>query len=629
MKRILFLCLSSLLISYTTDLNSQHSDRWQQAIKYDMNIDFDVTKHQYKGEMTINYRNNSPDSLERLFFHLYFNAFQPESMMDVRSRSISDPDRRVGDRIAYLSEDEIGYQKVNKLLVNGEYATFRTSGTILEVDLEKPLAPDSDTEIKMEWDSQVPVQIRRSGRDNAEGISYSMTQWYPKLCEYDYQGWHANPYIGREFHGVWGDFNVNISIDPSYVLGGSGILINSKDIGYENPNLNPIRAPKRVWQFTAKNVHDFAWAADPDYNHIIHETESGVTFHMLYQDGELATDNWPELGRIMEEALNFLNTHIGEYPYPQYTFAQGGDGGMEYPMITLITGERNISSLVGVSVHEIVHSWYQMILGTNEALYPWMDEGFTSFVSAHCMNHLRKQQLIPGEPVDDPILRSTKGFANFATSGLEEPMSTHADHYMTNRAYGVASYSKGSIFLNQLNYIIGEENFDKGMLRYFDEWKYKHPNPNDFIRVMEKQSGMELDWYKEYMVNTTHQIDYAVDTMYSEGRYGATIVLKKEGIMPMPVDVMVKLKSGQEILHTIPLRIMRGQKEYEASYGNYRVHADWPWTNDTYEFNIRAREFEIESIIIDPFTRTVDVNTDNNIYPRLEELIEEPRSEEK
>ena len=622
----------SVLVFFSSLLIGQTYDRWQQYIEYDMNIDFDVNTHRYAGDQNIKYKNNSPDTLNRLFFHLYFNAFQPGSMMDERSRSIPDPDRRVGDRISKLSKDEIGYQRIKELKVDGKRVGFKESGTILEVTLKEPILPNKEVEIDMKWTSQVPIQIRRSGRDNAEGISYSMTQWYPKLCEYDYQGWHSNPYIGREFHGVWGKFNVTVSIDPSYVLAGTGTLTNAKDIGYDKGELNAIRAPKRVWKFEAKDVHDFAWAADPDYNHLIHKTESGVTLHMLYQDGELASENWPELGKIMEEALSFLDKNFGKYPYPQYSFVQGGDGGMEYPMLTLITGERNLSSLVGVSVHELVHSWYQMVLATNESLYPWMDEGFTSYVSAHCMNHLREQKLIPGEVKEDPMLNSTVGFANFVMTGLEEPLSTHSDHYMTNRAYGVGSYTKGSIFLNQLKYVIGEEAFNKGMLRYYNEWKFKHPNPNDFIRVMEKQSGIELDWYKEYMVNTTHYIDYAIDTLLTDDRRNSQIVLSRQGTMPMPVDVSIKLKSGVEILHTIPLRIMRGQKRFEPSYGDYRVESDWPWTNYQYVFNIRQRPFEIESITIDPHTRTVDVNPDNNVWPRPEELLEEledSRGEEK
>jgi aminopeptidase N len=214
---------------------------------------------------------------------------------------------------------------------------------------------------------------------------------------------------------------------------------------------------------------------------------------------------------------------------------------MEYPMSTLITGERNLGSLVGVSVHELMHSWYQMILGTNESLYAWMDEGFTSYASALVMNHLRKEGKLPGEARDNPFLRTYIGFAGFAKSGMEEPLSTHSDHFTTNAAYGVGSYTKGSIFLNQLSYIIGEETFAKGMLSYFDEWKFKHPNDNDFIRVMEKESGLELDWYREYWVNTTHTIDYGINDVvdYDEGK--AVLNLQKIGVMQMPLDVVVEM----------------------------------------------------------------------------------------
>ena len=178
--------------------------RWQQHIQYEMQIDFETKSHQFKGEQKVVYTNNSPETLHKFFYHLYFNAFQPGSMMDVRSRSIIDPDRRVTDRISKLKEDEIGYHKIVRLAQDGEEVNYHTEGTILEVQLAAPIGPGESATFEMTFESQVPLQIRRSGRDNAEGIDYSMSQWYPKVCEYDYQGWHANPYVGREFHGVWG-----------------------------------------------------------------------------------------------------------------------------------------------------------------------------------------------------------------------------------------------------------------------------------------------------------------------------------------------------------------------------------------------------------------------------------------
>ncbi len=602
---IVILVITSPMI-YTQDCY------WQQEVDYKMDIDFNVSKHQYSGKQILKYTNNSPDTLHRVFYHLYFNAFQPGSMMDERSRTIQDPDPRVSTRISKLKEDEIGFQKVQSLRQDGNDLEFETEGTILEVELNEAILPGSSTVFEMEWEAQVPLQIRRSGRDNKEGISYSMTQWYPKLAEYDHMGWHANPYIGREFHGVWGDFEVNITMDSKYKMGATGLLQNANDIGYgyQASDLGQPKLDSKVtWNWKAENVIDFAWAADPDYQHISKVAHDGTMMHFIFQPGEETSENWAMLPVIMDEALRYMNKNYGQYQYPQYTFIQGGDGGMEYPMITLITGGRSLTSLVGVSVHEWMHSWYQFMLATNESLYPWMDEGFTSFASSEIMNHLRSKGLIPGEAVDNPHVRSTQGYAMFSQSGIEEPLSTHSDHYNTNTAYGQGAYTKGSVFLSQLEYIIGNEPFRRGLLRYFNEWKFKHPTPNDIIRIMEKESGIELDWYKEYLVYTTKYIDYKVSNVMAENN-NTKIVLERIGDMPMPIEVEVKKKDGDIVLHYIPMRIMRGEKSF--SQKNVITHEDWPWTHRTYEFMIDVKPSEIESVKIDPSGRMADVDLNNS-----------------
>ena len=583
-----------------------------------MEIDFDVKTHQYDGKQKILYTNNSPDTLNKVFYHLYFNAFQPGSMMDVRSRTIADPDRRVGSRIKALSESEIGFQKINSLVQDGKPTQFEVVGTILEVQLAKAILPGQTTELVMDFKAQVPIQIRRSGRDNAEGISYSMSQWYPKLCEYDYQGWHSNPYIGREFHGVWGDFNVKIKIDRKYTVGAGGKVKNPEKMGHGYSDKNTKKKKlfgknKLTWEFVAENVHDFMWAADPDYTHLIKTTDAGTELHYFYQENERTKENWENLHKAMNAAEQYMNKRYGKYPYPVYSFIQGGDGGMEYPMGTLITGERSFPSLVGVSIHEWMHSWYQMVLGTNESLYSWMDEGFTTYASAEVMNYLKGQEIIPGDELVNPHFNTVRGFARFTRSGLEEALSTHSDHFKTNQAYGTAAYTKGAVFLKQLGYVIGKEAFEKGMIRYYNEWKFRHPNPNDFIRVMEKQSGLELDWYKEYMVYTTHTIDYAIDTLALEN--GTTqLKMKKNGRMPMPVDFKVELKNGQIKYYTIPLRMMRGAKSNDNV--EYKVLPDWPWTHPDYIYELEWKPSEIRNITLDPFNRISDVETRNNVWPK-------------
>lgn len=579
---------------------------WQQRVEYDMGIHFDVKNHQFQGNQRLNYYNNSPDTLFNVFFHLYFNAFQPGSMMDVRSRTIEDPDSRVMDRIAHLEASDIGFQKIISLQQNGYDLAFHVEGTVLEVPLHAPIPPNSRTTFTMTFHGQVPVQIRRSGRNNAEGISYSMAQWFPKMAEYDERGWHAHPYIGREFYAPWGDYNVTIRMDKSYVIAATGVLQNPNEVGhgYAHKGVEvKQKGDKLTWHFKAENVHDFVWAADPDYKHVITSVPEGPMLHFFYQETE-DTGEWKILPEITLRAFQFIEKNFGKYPYPHYSIIQGGDGGMEYPMATLITGHRSLISLVNVTVHEILHSWYQGLLATNESYYAWMDEGFTSYATSLTMAHLF------GTTVHWPENGSYQGYYALATSGKEEPMSTHSDQFETNFAYGNAAYSKGAVSIAQLGYIIGDKPRDEGLLTYFHEWNFKHPDMNDFVRVMEKRSGLELDWYYDYWVNSTHTIDYGIDSVYSNERK-TYVTLERIGAIPMPMDIYVGYKDGTRELFYAPLTIMRGEKEQE-SVVKRTVLPDWPWTHPTYSFAIPRPLSEIQSIEIDETGRMADVYTDNN-----------------
>ncbi len=617
MKKLTGQLLALIMLTSTVTINAQQQatrqahERWQQEAHYTMEIDMDVETNRYQGKQKIVYTNNSPDELNQVFYHLYFNAFQPGSMMDVRSRTIKDPDRRVTDRISKLSEDEIGYQKIKSLKQNGKKVDFVVEGTILEVQLNKPIASGETVTLEMEYEAQVPVQIRRTGRDNAEGVRYSMSQWYPKLSEYDYQGWHANPYIGREFYGVWGSFDVKISIDKDYLIGGTGYLQNPLEIGhgYEEEGQTvkqKVRKGKLTWHFKAPNVHDFMWAADPDYIHDKLKMTNGTTLHFFHQEGQ-NVENWKNLPAITERAMEYANKHFGQYPYKQFTVIQGGDGGMEYPMSTLITGNRG--SLVGVTVHEMMHDWYHGVLGSNESLHPWMDEGFTSYASARITRHLRGSER-SNDDLETLGLPAGRGYIALAKSGVEEAMSTHSDHFDLNRAYSASAYGKGSVWMSQMGYVIGEEARDKALIEYFDTWKFRHPNPNDLVRVFEKVSGLELDWYNEYFVFGTKQIDYGIQSVLKEDNK-TRVTLEKVGKMPMPMDMVVTYKDGTKEVHYAALRMMRGEKKAETNDKRI-VHSDWPWTNPNYEIVINRPIEDIASIEIDPSRRMADVNSENN-----------------
>ncbi|HVX26242.1 MAG TPA: M1 family metallopeptidase [Parafilimonas sp.] len=608
---------SSLFILFVlfSFIASAQPDRWQQRIAYNINVNMNVAKNQFTGNEKIDYWNNSPDTLDRVFFHLYWNAFQPNSEMDVRSRVLGqtllgtdrngnpvyDWDSRVRDRIQHLQPNEIGYDSTVYVKLNGVNQKLIYHETILEVDLKTPIFPHSKNSFEVSFNCQVPIQIRRSGRDNAEGIRYSMSQWYPKLAEYDYAGWHADPYIAREFYGVWGDYNVNITIDKNYMLAGTGTIQNADEVGYgySPSNANHQSNTKTLtWKFAAQNVHDFVWAADTAYTMIKKQIPNGPLFYFVYKKVDSVQSDWEALANTIEKAYPFIAKTFGPYPYKNYSFIQGGDGGMEYPMATLIK-----TPSIGAAIHEFMHSWYQGMMGTNESLYAWMDEGFATYAE------LRTSAWLRGD-TGFAFTNSYNSYFRLIKSNKEEPLSTHADHFNTNYAYEVGSYSKGSIFLAQLGYIVGEKNLDKILLEYYNEWRFKHPNPNDFIRIAEKVSGLELQWYKEYWIYSTKTIDYAIGDINMNGT-NASITLKRLGLMPMPVDVLVTYKDGSQEMHYIPLDLMFGAKPAEDTIKTI-VEKEWQWVDPEYSFNIARSVADIKSIEIDPTERMADVNRVNN-----------------
>ncbi|MBC7873305.1 MAG: M1 family metallopeptidase [Ferruginibacter sp.] len=592
-------------------LSNAQPGRWQQRVKYTMNIDMNVQTNQFTGKQKLEYWNNSPDTLNKVFYHLYFNAFQPGSMMDTRSRrqgtivsasGRQDWDARVKDRIINLKPEETGYQKIISLKMNGRPQSFKVLETILEVKLDKPILPKSKVVFDMDFEAQVPLQVRRSGRDNPTSkVRYSMSQWYPKLSEYDYEGWHPTPYIAREFYGVWGDFDVSISIDKTYILGGTGYLQNPNQIGYGYENagakVNRPAGNKLTWRFIAPNVHDFMWAADPEYIHKTRKVHDSVTLHLLYKPTNATVAEWEKVLDDAEKVLPFIEATFGTYPYKQYSFIHGGDGGMEYPMATLLVGP-------GAWLHEWLHNWYHGLLGTNESLYGWMDEGFTTYAEDRVSAYLEKNK---GFAYDGTY----KGYYALSKSGKEEPLTTHADHYNTNAAYGPAVYNKGAVFLEQLGYIVGAPARDKILLEYYKQWRFKHPNTNDFMQVAEKVSDMKLDWYKEYWINSTRTIDYTIDSLWEEG--GNTKVrLSRAGLMPMPVDLEITFKDGSKELHYIPMNLMYGQKPAEDPALPRKVYEPWKWTHPTYIIETPKKLADFTIVEIDPSQRLADTERKNN-----------------
>ncbi|KMQ71363.1 M1 family metallopeptidase [Chryseobacterium koreense] len=592
---------------------SQQNAYYQQSAKYKMDIDIDAQNFTYQGNQTLTYTNNSPDELKVVYFHLYWNAFKPNSMMDQRVQSQGkNGDSRLQtngiSRLASIPKNEEGAQNIHWIRQNGKDLKFEIQETIMKVELDTPIKPNSSTTFTMEWDANIPMQIRRAGRNNREGIDMTMTQWYPKIAEYDYDGWATFDYIGREFHAPFSDFQVNIKIDKDYVIGAGGILENPSEVkGYEpNANIKTDSNNKATWKWTAKNILDFAFAADRDYTVETFTILDGPKVFYVYQKSE-KTKLWEESKPYVTKFFQLMNATYGKYAYPSYSFIQGGDGGMEYGMCTMMLGEgRSLEGLVGLMVHEGGHSWNQQMMAYNESMRPWMDEGFTSYYDDLIMHQL----FPPKEAVANPFVNTINSYVNFTKTGKEEPAVWLGDHHDDGRAYSVASYVKGELFLVQLGYIVGEQNLSLIMKEFFNQWKMKHPTDRDFMHVAQKISGMDLKWFQHYWINTTKTIDYAIkDVKYD--KTSTTITLENKGSIPMPIDFSVLTKDKKVVNYQIPMNMTHIWKSKDI-YGDFKTLDYWKWTQKEYSFTIPYNKSQISALGIDFSQRLADVNPADN-----------------
>ena len=305
--------------------------------------------------------------------------------------------------------------------------------------------------------------------------------------------------------------------------------------------------------------------------------------------------------------MDLYNKIVGDYPYKQYSFIQGGDGGMEYAMCTLILGEGKFEGLLGVATHELGHSWFQHILASNESKHSWMDEGFTSYIEDLVLNEIAEKKK------KNPFESAYKNYYQLVTSGKEQPQTTHVDRYDENRSYSISAYIKGEIFLTQLEYLIGKDNVAKTLKKYFQDFKFKHPTPNDIKRTAERVSGANLDWYLTDWTKTTNTIDYGIKEVKEDGN-ATKISLERIGRMPMPIDVLVEYTDGTKESFYIPLRMLSFEKENPNPEIKRTVLSDWAWANQTYEFWLKTNKTTIKKITIDPSGLMADVKQENNSY---------------
>ncbi|MBS1548632.1 MAG: M1 family metallopeptidase [Bacteroidetes bacterium] len=611
MKKIFLVVFSMSFVL----LWAQQKPYYQQFADYKMEIDVDATNYTYQGKQELTYTNNSPDVLKVVYFHLYWNAFKPNSMMDQRvAAQGKNGDSRLQQggvsRLASIPKNEEGAQNIHFIQQNGKNLNFEIQETIMKVELAEPLKPNSKTTFTMQWDAVIPMQIRRSGRNNKEGVAMTMTQWFPKIAEYDYDGWATFDYVGREFHAPFANFDVRIKMDKDFVIGAGGTLVNPDEVKGYQPDAKIIadNNNKVVWKWTARNILDFAWAADKDYSVESFTVLDGPKVYLVYQKSD-KTALWGQVQPYIEKYFQLMNASFGRYVYPGYSFIQGGDGGMEYGMCTMILGEaKKIEDLCGLMFHEGSHSWYQQILASNEPMRPWMDEGFTSYAESIAMN-----QLFPSQnPLPNPFVGTLENYRKFVKTGKEEPAVWLGDHHDDGKAYTFSTYVKGELFLVQLGYIVGEPLLSAILKEFYQQWKLKHPTDRDFMHIAQKMSGMDLKWFHHYWINTTKTIDYGIKEVKFEDK-STTITLINKGNIPMPIDFSILTKDKKVLNFHIPVNLTHVWKNKDV-YGDFKTLDYWPWTQKEYTFTLPYTKSELMALGIDFSQRLADVNMEDNFF---------------
>ncbi|MBR9989885.1 MAG: M1 family metallopeptidase [Gemmatimonadetes bacterium] len=586
---------------------------WQQRVEYRIEAELDPATARVRGEQVVVYRNNSSDTLRSVLLHLYQNAFS-EGVQRVRRVPVT------------------GGVGVNRVVVNNVEvdegaaaagrAGYRIDGTLMWVDLARGLIPGGSLELEIGWDFVVPPPgAPRTGHSNNE--AFVVAQWYPQVAVYDdLRGWHDRPYwTNGEFYLEYGDFEVQLTVPEGWLVTATGELDNAAEVLTDDIRQRIARALAQdeivnvvtpedleqgvatmrepggqlTWRFRARDVRDFAFATSNRYLwDATRVTWQGaneaapVLVNALYRPGASA---WDEAARYMRHATAFHAERWGPYIYPHISAAEGPVGGMEYPMLVFIGGSRTPQSLYSVLSHEIAHEWWPMMVGSNETMYAWQDEGLVSYVE-----DLSMRDYFAGET---PELATQNAYLRIAGTDIERPIMTEPDLFGIGPQYGVAVYTKPGTLLRALGAVIGEDVLHRGLREYTTRWLFRHPSPFDFFNVIEDVHGASLDWFWSPWFYDTAVLDQSIahvrmDTTAAGAR--ATITVEDLGDAPMPVLLRLTLADGTVMDERLPVE---------------------PWlegaVTQTIMLDVAAAVTRVE---IDPERYLPDVRRSNNVWPQ-------------
>lgn len=539
----LILLLPFLTIPFWGFSQKEETPYFQQEVNYKINVSLDDSKHELNAFETITYINNSPKTLNYIYFHLWPNAYKKYNT------ALGNQKLEEHNTLLYHAPDDIlGYIDGLEFKVNDEPLEWyydSKNEDICQVLLFEPLKPGDTIVITTPFNVKIPKGI--FSRLGHMGQSYQITQWYPKPAVYDNDGWHQMPYLDQgEFYSEYGTFDVFITLPKNYVVGATGDLVNGEQelkwlneiaektaqkdsFDYSDMTFPISDAQTKTLHYHQEQVHDFAWFADKRYHVLKGEvelphTKRKVTTWAMFTNNE--ADLWKKSIEYLNDATYYYSLWNGDYPYNQVTAVDGAltaGGGMEYPNVTVIGESGNDFGLETVIMHEVGHNWFYGILGSNERTHPWMDEGINSmnenrYIETKYPNRklLGSDSLIQKSPLKMFDITHYKHKASYEIAylinqrrNLDQPIEFDADEY-TSLNYGGIVYAKTAIAFDYLMAYLGENVYDKCMQRYFNEWKFKHPQPKDLRKIFEEETGKDLDWFFDDLIKTTKSLDYKI-----------------------------------------------------------------------------------------------------------------------
>jgi peptidase M1-like protein len=579
---------------------------WQQRVNYRIAATLDPERNELRGQETIHYVNRSPDPLPYLWLFLEQNMCEPNS---VTNRLNQPPLVFLGSVFDFSCKGFGGGLTLDRVRSLGRELPREIYGTTMRIDLPRPLLPGSSIDLDVGW--KFPIPDYGGGRMGHDGTLYELGQWYPRMAVYDdVRGWNHEPYIGGgEFYLEYGRFDVALTVPASYVVAGTGTLQNPLTVltASQRARLTQARTsdtavaiisggeagdPRRTrpatagtltWRFAADSVRDFAFAAAPDFRW----DASGWKGTLIQTYYRPTATLWTEANQMVREGLRYYSEQWYPYPYPQMSSIEGPIEGMEYPMMTFDPSGPVRIDLQWVLAHELGHQWVPMIVGSNERLYPWMDEGFNTFIDlANAANYFH------GTPYGDSIeVHPLHLYPDHATPGQEQPLITRP---VESRDLFWTAYQKPALMMQLLRYeVLGRERFDPAFRAYLRAWAFKHPTPADFFRIMRDESGMDLDWFWRDWVYTTARLDQAVDSVVVREDGGSNVYLSNRGQMIMPAELALTFADGSRESVRLPVEMWNLGPQF------------------TYREGTSRRVVKAE---LDPRSALPDINRANNLW---------------